>query len=176
MPPAMLKDSAKSRLLYYNLDMNSVEKAKYIIENNNFMVISTADGSGKPWVSPVGFVYDDKYNLYWVSYKEALHSKNIRNRPEIAIVIFGQLPEGGFDGVYIDATASELDDEAAIRLGINLFKTRRPQPPKFQTKSLQEVTGSAAWRMYRAIPMAVSKRADDLRGGQSITVRETIQL
>jgi nitroimidazol reductase NimA-like FMN-containing flavoprotein (pyridoxamine 5'-phosphate oxidase superfamily) len=156
--------------------MNSVEKAKYVIENNNFMVISTADNSGKPWISPVGFVYDDNYNLYWVSYKEALHSKNINTRPEIAIVIFGQMPEGGFDGVYIDAKAAVLENEAEILLGIDLFKVRRPQPSRFETKSVREVTGDSAWRMYKAVPIDISKRADDVMGGQAITVREAIQL
>ena len=156
--------------------MNSVEKAKYIIKNNNFMVISTSDNLGKPWISPVGFVYDDSYNLYWVSYKEALHSKNIRARSEVAIVIFGQMPERDFDGVYVDAKASELEDEAEIQSVIDLFKTRRPQPTKFETKSVQEVTGDAAWRMYKATPLGYSKRSNDVAAGQAITVREAVQL
>ena len=154
--------------------MNSLEKAKYIIENNDFMVISTADGMGKPWISPVGFVYDDSYSLYWVSYKEALHSKNIKIRPEVAIVIFGQMPEGDFDGVYIDAEAHELDNEVDIQLGIDLFAARRPQPSKFVTQSISDVIANAAWRMYKAIPVEISKRSDDVVNGQAITVREII--
>lgn len=156
--------------------MNSAEKAKYIIENNNFMVISTADASGKPWVSPVGFVYDDDYNLYWVSYKDALHSNNIKNRTEIAIVIFGQMPEGDFDGVYIDATAIELDDESELLLGTDLFKARRPQSSRFETKSSRDVTDDAPWRMYKATPIEISKRSDDIANGQAITVREVVEI
>jgi nitroimidazol reductase NimA-like FMN-containing flavoprotein (pyridoxamine 5'-phosphate oxidase superfamily) len=156
--------------------MDAATKAKYIIEHNNFMTISTANASGKPWISPVGFVYDDNYNLYWVSYKNALHSTNIQNRPEVAIVVFGQMPEGNYDGVYIDATATELTDEADIQHGIDLFKARRPQPVRFEAKTKQDVSGEAAWRMYKAVTVAVSKRADDIVNGQAITVRETVQL
>lgn len=153
--------------------MNSAQKAKYIIENNIFMVIATADSSGKPWVSPVGFTFDDKYNLYWVSYKNALHSKNIKSRPEVAITIFGQMPDKAFDGVYIDAKAVELEDKDEIEFAIKVF-AKRPQSSKFTTTSVADVVGDAAWRMYQAIPVEISKRADDVANGQAITVREPV--
>lgn len=155
--------------------MNSSEKTKYILENNNFMVISTADTSGKPWVSPVGFVYDDSYNLYWVSSKQALHSKNITSRPEVAIVIFGQMPERDFDGVYIDARAIVLEAEVEIQAAIDLFTARRPQPAKFAVQSISDVTGDAAWRMYKASPIEISKRSNSTAHNQAISVREIIR-
>lgn len=156
--------------------MDSVEKAKYIIKNNNFMVVSTADVSGKPWISPVGFAYDEKYSFYWVSSKDALHSKNIRNRAEIAIVIFGPMPDGSFDGVYVDAKATELVESTEIQTIIELFAAQRPQPSHFVVNSITDVTGDAAWRMYRAEPIEISKRSDSTLSGQAVTVREIIQL
>jgi nitroimidazol reductase NimA-like FMN-containing flavoprotein (pyridoxamine 5'-phosphate oxidase superfamily) len=155
--------------------MNSAEKAQYIFENNNFMVLSTADDTGKPWMSPVGFAYDNDHSLYWVSYKEALHSKNIRNRPEVAVVIFGEMPEGNLDGVYIDGTAVELDDEVEIQKGIDLFVKQNPQPSKFVTSSVKDVIDDAAWRMYKVTPVEISKRSDDVINGQAVTVREPIK-
>lgn len=155
--------------------MDATQAVKYLVEHSKHMVIATAGASGKPWISPVGFTYDDAYNLYWVSYKGALHSQNIANRPEVAIVIFGPLPSGAFDGVYIDATASELKDEAELQAAIACF-ARRPQPDKFTTKSSADVTGEAAWRMYKAVPIKISKRSDASIGGQAITTREPIEL
>jgi nitroimidazol reductase NimA-like FMN-containing flavoprotein (pyridoxamine 5'-phosphate oxidase superfamily) len=155
--------------------MDPTQKARYIIENNNFMVLSTADSTGKPWVSPVGFVYDDNYNLYWVSYKEAIHSKNIEQRPEVAIVIFGQVA-GAMDGVYVDAKAEVVEDADHLQTIIDLFKERRPQPTRFVTESLSDITGDAVWRMYQAKPLHVWKRADSVVNGQAITVREPISL
>lgn len=164
------------RFCYTTNIMDSVSKAKYIIENNDNMTISSADASGKPWVSPVGFAYDDNYNLYWVSYKDSLHSNNIASRAEIAIVIFGQMPEGNIDGVYIDATAIELRDENEIEKGIRIFRVQRQQPSKFETRSIEDVTVDAAWRMYKATPVEISKRLDDTINGQAVTIREAIQL
>jgi nitroimidazol reductase NimA-like FMN-containing flavoprotein (pyridoxamine 5'-phosphate oxidase superfamily) len=156
--------------------MNSIEKSKYIIENNNLMVISTANADGKPWISPVAFAYDESYNFYWVSSKDALHSDNVRNRPEVAIVIYGQMPDGGPDGVYVDAKASELVDLVEIQKGIQLFAEQRPQPAHFAAQSPADVTGDAAWRMYRAVPIEISKRANSVSNGQTITIRELVQL
>ncbi len=154
--------------------MNSLQKAKYLIENNEHMTIATADTLGKPWVSPVFFMHDDKYNLYWVSNKDALHSQNIKTRSEIAIVIFGQLQDNGVDGVYIDAIASELQDDIEINEAIRIL-AKRPQPTKFTIQSIVDVTGNAVWRIYKAIPIAVSKRADATIKGQAVTVRESIK-
>jgi nitroimidazol reductase NimA-like FMN-containing flavoprotein (pyridoxamine 5'-phosphate oxidase superfamily) len=154
--------------------MNSEQKVKYLIENNIFMVVSTADASGKPWVSPVGFVYDNKYNLYWVSYKDARHSKNIRSRPEVAISIFGQIPNGGPDGVYIDGKAAELRDDKLIHLAIDLFATKRPQPERFAVHSVEEVSGDSPWRMYMVSPIEISKRSNTEVSGRAITNREVV--
>ena len=156
--------------------MNSEEKAIYIIAHNQFMVISTADSAGKPWVSPVGFVYDDDYNLYWVSSKDALHSTNIKARPEVAIVIYGQMPKGNMDGVYVDAAACELTDLDEIQHAIDLFAIRRPQPDRFATHSTADVTGQANWRMYKATVTQYSKRSDSTANGQAITVREIVEI
>ncbi len=156
--------------------MDSSQKAKYIIENTGIMVIATADSTGKPWISPVGFTYDDNHNLYWVSYKKALHSENIVGRPEVAITIFGKLPSGDTDGVYIDATAHELRNDPEIRLAMSLFAKRRPQISKFTVNTVRDVTCDAVWRMYKAVPVSISKRADKVIDGQSITVREPVTL
>ena len=154
--------------------MDSVQKVKYLIQNNQHMTLATADTLGKPWVSPVFFMYDNKYNFYWVSSKNALHSQNIRARKEVAIVIFGKLSNNEVDGVYIDATASELKTESNIKEAMNIL-SKRPQPTKFTIQSNTDVTGNAVWRIYKAIPVTISKRADATIKGQAITVRELIK-
>ena len=155
--------------------MDARQRAIYLIEHNNFMVVATADKAGKPWISPVGFSYDEAFNLYWISAENALHSANLRDRPQVAIVIYGQLPEGPFDGVYFDATAAELTDTGEIEAGLAAF-SRRPGPPKFVAHSVSDVTGQAAWRMYKATALSVSKRADTVSMGQAITIREAVEL
>lgn len=156
--------------------MNVVETARYLIDNNIFMTIATADANGKPWSSPVGYAYDEDYNFYWVSSKEALHSLNIAGRSEVSLSILSKVPDTGYDGLYVDAIARELTSEAEIQTIIDLFHKQRPQPPRFATNEIAEVTGDAAWRMYRATPVAVYRRADSILNGQAITIRESVDL
>ncbi len=68
--------------------MDYTKKAKEIIENNIYCTVATSTKDGKPWISPVFFGYDENYNIYWVSDKNAKHSELIRNNPSVAIVIF----------------------------------------------------------------------------------------
>jgi Pyridoxamine 5'-phosphate oxidase len=42
-----------------------------IIDSSLYMVIATADESGRPWASPVYFAVEDYRNFYWVSSLEA---------------------------------------------------------------------------------------------------------
>lgn len=156
--------------------MNDAQVAKAIIEHNTYMTIATADKAGKPWISPVFFSYDSGFNLYWVSYKETLHSKNIANRPEVAISIIGPAyPGGETDGVYFDATARELTDSEDIFKAI-IFRNKRKQTEKFKIKSITDVTGDAAWRIYKATPISISKRGDGEASGQAITIRTEVNL
>jgi nitroimidazol reductase NimA-like FMN-containing flavoprotein (pyridoxamine 5'-phosphate oxidase superfamily) len=155
--------------------MNSSQKAKYLIKNSENMVIATADQNGKPWISPVSFQPDSEYSLYWVSSKEALHSQNIRNRPEVAIVIVGKTPDGAVDGVYFDAMATELEDEADVKHAVAIF-AKRPKEPRFDVNSISQVTGDAVWRLYKAKPIQISKRADTTVNNQAITIREKVEL
>lgn len=158
--------------------MNSTEKAKEVIEHNRYMTVATSNGEGKPWISTVFFVYDALFNLYWVSDKKALHSRNIKANNHIAIVIFGPTPEDpAIDGVYFDAEAKELEDETEILSAMEVFKTRS-QIDKFTITTLSDVTESAAWRIYKAVHTEISKRNDsiDPESGQAVTTRESISL
>lgn len=155
--------------------MNPVQTVKYIIANNDVMTVATANAEGKPWVSPVGYTAGEHFNLYWVSHKDAIHSENIKHRPEVAIVIVGNNPEGNRDGVYFEATAVEITDENELSSVITLVDGRN-KDTKYAIGSLEHVTGQAAWRIYKAVPKNVWKRKDDLSGGQAVTVREMVDL
>jgi len=158
--------------------MDITQKVKYLIENNRHMVIATANNAGKPWVSPVFYVYDKNFNLYWVSSKEAKHSENIKMNSSIAIVIIGESPsKKGIDGVYIEAEGVELADSIDLQSAVGLFLLYK-QPDKFMIKSASDVTGNASWRIYKAIPQKIYKRAEiiDKSSNQTITVREEVKL
>lgn len=135
--------------------MDYAQKAKQIIAENIYMTLSTASLNGEPWVSPVFFAYDDQYNLYWVSNKEARHSVTLVENPRVAVVMFNsQAPEGKGDGVYFSCSVSTLTDSEEITKAIDLYNARASQKD-FQVPSPDLVTGVAAWRLYKATPLKI---------------------
>jgi general stress protein 26 len=149
-----------------------VTKAKQIIAENIYCTVATASLEAKPWISPVFYAYDDQYNIYWVSDKNALHSKNIKANPQGAVVIFNsQAPEGEGDGVYIDAKVEEVIDEKEIEYAINM-RNMRVTMDEFKVKNSEEITGEGAWRMYKATPLKISKLTEgEYVNGQYIDKR-----
>lgn len=136
---------------------NDTKVAKEIIANNIYMTIATASLDGKPWISPVFFAYDERYNLFWVSDKNSRHSTTIRNNPQVAIVIFdSKAPEGTADAVYIEAEVEELSDDNALKSAIKTYAARGTIKECIP-KSTNEVTKDAIWRIYKAVPKKISK-------------------
>jgi hypothetical protein len=116
------------------------------------------------------FVPDpERYDLYWTSWREARHSENIRNHPNVAIVVYETQP--GTDAVYISAEAVELTDPSDIEHGIEVM-ARRSQPDRWVIKDISNVTGAGSWRIYRASPHTIEVRADAEAGALPIVTRQ----
>ena len=95
--------------------------ARGIIDANLYMVLGTADETGRPWVSPVYYAAAGYSEFYWVSSPEARHSRNLAARSELSIVIFdSQVPISTGQAVYISAVAEEMTGPELER-GIEVF-------------------------------------------------------
>ncbi|MGH3204275.1 MAG: pyridoxamine 5'-phosphate oxidase family protein [Streptosporangiaceae bacterium] len=152
-------------------------KARRLIEATPYLTLATADASGKPWSSPVYFAYDQAFTFYWVSFKRTVHSANIRVRPQVAISLLGEPPVHEGEGVYFDAVATELHDLTQVERALEVRRTR-PQDSKFAVTSPEDVLGDAAWRIYRAVPVAVYRYHDaaEIIHGQHVDVRVKVAL
>jgi nitroimidazol reductase NimA-like FMN-containing flavoprotein (pyridoxamine 5'-phosphate oxidase superfamily) len=135
------------------------------------MVLATADGNGKPWITPVAYSFDKNNSLYWMSSKDSRHSSNVRVRKEVAIIIY--MTEPISDALYIEAEAQELVNDAEIAGAIEVINIR-PHPAKYQIKSLSDVTGPAAWRIYKAVPNTMYVREQSTAGKQAVTTSREI--
>jgi uncharacterized protein YhbP (UPF0306 family) len=157
--------------------MNPVQKAKQIIEEHLYMTVATSSVEGEPWISPVFYAFDEHYNLFWVSNKDARHSQLIGANPRVAIVIFNSIAEiEDVDAVYIEATAAELAQPGDIQHAMKVLAPRVLKD-EFLVKDESQVTGEAVWRIYRAVPHSVSKlTAGEYINGQYVDRREPIQL
>jgi nitroimidazol reductase NimA-like FMN-containing flavoprotein (pyridoxamine 5'-phosphate oxidase superfamily) len=120
--------------------------ARSVIDANQFMTLATADAEGAPWASPVWYAPHGYGAFYWVSSPEATHSRNIAARSEVAIVIFDSHTTGGWNAVYVSASAERLD---AVDEGIEIF-SRRSQEQGFGAWGRERVVEPARHRLYRA--------------------------
>ena len=124
--------------------------ARGIIDANLYMVLGTADETGRPWVSPVYYAVAGYAEFFWVSSPEATHSRNIAARPQVSIVVFdSQVPIGTGQGVYMSAVAEELEGEDLDR-GIDVFSRRSVEHGGKREWKADDVRPPAPYRLYRA--------------------------
>ncbi|WP_207943237.1 pyridoxamine 5'-phosphate oxidase family protein [Actinomadura sp. KC345] len=122
--------------------------ARALIEANLYMTLGTADADGRPWVSPVYFATADYAEFYWVSARDAAHSRNIAQRPQVSMVIFdSQVPAYHGRAVYLSGTAAELAGRDLDR-GIQIYPG--PVTRGGTGLALDDVTPPSSYRLYRA--------------------------
>lgn len=120
-----------------------------IIDENVYMTLATADGNGKPWVSPVYYTSAEYQEFYWVSSPEVTHSRNLAARPELSIVIFdSQVPPGAGQAVYMSAVAEELTG-GALDAGTDVYSQGAEARGAWRWTA-EDLRPPALYRLYRA--------------------------
>jgi len=120
-----------------------------IIDGNMYMVLGTADGSGRPWASPVYYACEGYTEFFWVSSPEVRHSRNLAARPELSIVVFdSQVPISTGQAVYMSALAEQLEGDELER-GIGIF-SRTSLTHGGRAWTAEDVVAPALLRLYRA--------------------------
>ena len=128
------------------------ERAKRIIESNNYMVLSTCDKKGSPWACTVLFVHDDDYNFYFQSAVDSRHALNLSENPRIAFVIFDSTQDiGSTDSIQAEgkvALVGEKEIKGVISIytkkvfkGNNLYAERQYVPGNY--------LGAAEFRFFK---------------------------
>lgn len=121
-----------------------------IVEASRYLVLATADATGRPWSTPVYFAHIGFTEFFWVSSPDVTHSRNIAVRPEVGIAIFdSQAPIGTGQGVYMSATARLLED-GETGPGIEAFSRRSVGHGGYEWTSANVRTG-AGIRLYLAV-------------------------
>jgi nitroimidazol reductase NimA-like FMN-containing flavoprotein (pyridoxamine 5'-phosphate oxidase superfamily) len=124
--------------------------ARAIIASSRYMVLGTADEDGVPWVTPVWFAHSDHRRFIWVSSPERRHSRNVRARPEVSIVIFDSRVEvGSARAVYMSARAEELSG-AELERDVAFFDSASQAQGLTRRWALDDMLAPAPYRLYRA--------------------------
>jgi hypothetical protein len=126
------------------------DMARGIIESNRYMVLGTVDGAGVPWVTPVWYAQSEYRRFIWVSSPDRRHSRNVRARSEVSIVIFdSQVAVGSARAVYMSARAEELSG-AELERDVAFFDTAGQTQGLTRRWALTDVLAPAPYRLYRA--------------------------
>ena len=123
--------------------------ARDIIEAQLYLVLATADATGRPWSTPVYFAHVDFTSFFWLSSPDVRHSGNIAVRPEVGIVVFdSQVPISTGQAVYMTGVA-RLVDESETAAGLEVF-TRRSLTHGGRVWTAEDVRPEAGLRLYHA--------------------------
>lgn len=130
--------------------VDSLEKVRGLLNSVTYCSLSTCDGKGTPWVSPVFFAFDTVLNLYWSSAIASRHSQNLyTNQGKAAIALYqSQRSEAPTDGLYFTGIATELDLASAQ----HAFSLLEERSGKLIPRSPADYVGQSVRRMYRFSP------------------------
>ena len=133
--------------------------ARELIAANRYMTLATADTSGRPWISPVWFAPDDG-GFLWISRPDSRHSRNLAERPELALVIYDStvLPAER-QALYIEAVAEQLDGEPRDVAVARYSEHSVAQ--HLEPLTIDEVTESSPLRIFRAAVTAAFMLEDE---------------
>lgn len=127
----------------------AAQVARDIIDANQYLVLATADATGRPWCTPVYYAHVGYREFYWVSLPDVAHSRNITGRPEVGIAIFDSHSRiGTGQGVYMSGLARQAV-EAEVASAIAAFSERSTGHGGLEWTAA-DVSGDAELRLYRA--------------------------
>jgi hypothetical protein len=152
-------------------DATPQQRARRLIDVASNMTLATVGADGRPWVSPVFYVPDSRYDLYWTSEVSARHSENIRATGQGAIVIVEPDPDARVDAVYMDAEVTELVDATEIVRAIAIMRSKS-QPERWMVTTAGDVSGDGPWRIYRARPLGMDVRTTGSAGDKAVARRQ----
>ena len=113
--------------------------------------LATVSAESVPWNSPV-FVAFDGRAFYWISYVDAVHSRNIAANDAVFLVIFDSTAaDHTGQCVYVRATARALTDERAIGTALESLARRKREAPR----RTADFMAPSDRRVYEAVPTMV---------------------
>lgn len=131
-----------------------VAHAAGLLAQNAYLTLGTATRSGQPWTSPVYFAAEGLTGFYWCSTTQSRHSTNLVHNAAVSLVVFDStVPPYHGRAVYAEGEAAPVP-VAELDHALSIY----PGPPTRggTALTLDDVTGSSPWRIYRARATEVS--------------------
>lgn len=151
-----------------------LQRARDMLAGTYYGTLSTCSPDGIPWASPVFFVFDADWKIYWASAIIARHSQNLyANQGRVAMAIYStHTPAGKGQGVFLSGIARELaasEVEPVIAL-----MNQRSQPDVLRSPA--DYLEASPRRLYGLFPQEGWVSGDRVPLSDSILVDTKIQL
>jgi general stress protein 26 len=149
------------------------QPAKTVLDAIHYITVATVSEDGQPWNTPVAaFHFEDDYTLYWASWQDNQHSKNIRANGKAFVVVYDSTPADNRPsaGVYMLGQAFELTDEQTVMQAALAFKDDPYNP-----SDGKQYLGNYPRRIYKFIPQKVWMNDGAEINGNFIDVRVEAQ-
>jgi nitroimidazol reductase NimA-like FMN-containing flavoprotein (pyridoxamine 5'-phosphate oxidase superfamily) len=150
--------------------------ARQLIDGIRYMVLGTIDADGRPRTSPVYFSPDGYHLLYWISSPDAVHSRNVVERPDVTVVVFDStVPIGTAEAVYMTARAEQVPDDELDACVEVACRARFPEQKVFPADQLRPPGPFRLWRARVSEHSVLIRGSDPLRG-RGVDRRLVVQL
>ena len=152
------------------------EQARHVLLDVRYLALGTTEPDGRSRVSPVYVTWDGPDDFYWVSSPEAVHSRNVADRPAVSGVVFDSTrPPRETSAVYLTATASEVPVEDLPEQCSRAFRHLSEGARAFEPA---ELSGEARLRLYHGVVNRheVHVRGSDPTYGRGVDCRLEVDL
>ncbi len=127
--------------------MTSSEEVKKLIvevlEKGYLMSLGTQDEGGI-WVADVIYIFDDEFNLYWISDPDVRHSKAIVKNWQIAGTITANGPKEDNLGIQFSGIAQKIEGARFDLAKKHYAKRSKPEP-----KDTDDILKGRSWYQLR---------------------------
>lgn len=93
--------------------MNPVDLVREYLQGDAQTMQLATVVDGKPWISTVYFVADEELNLYWLSWPERRHSREIAENPQVAATVVIKTDKPVI-GVQLDGVADIVTNSTRV--------------------------------------------------------------
>lgn len=94
------------------------------LEQAKLMQVVTSKNN-QPWACTVYFVYNDQFNLYWISTPQRRHSQEIKENNKVAgTIVLPHTPGDKVRGLQFEGVAEELNDRSSAEPAMKYYADR----------------------------------------------------